>query len=116
MMGEWIKYDGTNRPDNDEPVRIREGCGWESDCFLPSIEWDWIDESGGAFCGAKTVKVPYFDNPTSLRVNRSLRTASTISHGDFRTAPTFRLLPMSRVFILVPWRQYGPRYKRQHLS
>lgn len=47
-MGEWIKYDGTNRPDDDELVRIREVCGWESDCFLPSIEWDWIDESGGA--------------------------------------------------------------------
>lgn len=40
---EWIKYDGTNKPDDGALVRVGFPDGHESslDDWTPAGEWDW---------------------------------------------------------------------------
>lgn len=42
-MTDWIKYDGTNKPDDDAMVRVRFPDGWESgpDDWEMVDYWDW---------------------------------------------------------------------------
>lgn len=42
-MTDWIKYDGTNKPDDDVLVRVRFPDGWvsEPDGWGYADEWEW---------------------------------------------------------------------------
>lgn len=48
-MSEWIKYDGTNKPDDDALVRVMFPDGWtsEPDDWRPARRWDWLYDSKG---------------------------------------------------------------------
>lgn len=45
-MSEWIKYDGTNKPDEDAEIKVRFCDGWVSFDWERASDWQWHGPRG----------------------------------------------------------------------